>query len=110
MNAYSRRIVWSDEDAAYVAVSPEFAGLSALGETPVAALEELATVLTAAVEVMESEGTPLPEPLVHRGFSGQFRLRVPRILHAQLADRAAAEGVSLNTLAVSLLSERYKGR
>lgn len=51
----------------------------------------------------------MPEPLVYRGFSGQFRLRVPRSLHARLAHRADAEGVSLNTLAVTLLAAGMGG-
>ena len=38
-------------------------------------------------------------------YSGQFRLRAPRSLHAWLAARAELEGVSLNTLCVQILSE-----
>ena len=37
--------------------------------------------------------------------SGRFVQRVPRSLHAQLIARARAEGVSLNTLVVSLVSQ-----
>jgi predicted RNase H-like HicB family nuclease len=109
VNAYSRRIVWSVEDGAFVAVAPEFPGLSALGATPGEALDELGVVLDAAIEALREAGEPIPAPLVHRGFSGQFRLRVPQSLHARLVQRAEAEGVSLNTLAVSLLSAGVSG-
>jgi antitoxin HicB len=37
--------------------------------------------------------------------SGKFVARVPKSVHAKLSSRAKAEGVSLNTLVVSLLSE-----
>jgi antitoxin HicB len=32
-------------------------------------------------------------------------MRVPKSLHRRLAERAKAEGVSLNTLAITLLAE-----
>jgi predicted HicB family RNase H-like nuclease len=105
VSAYSRRVMWSEEDDTFVAVSPEFPGLSGLGDTQAQALNQLTTALAEAVDLMRSEGKALPDPLVHRGFSGQFRLRVPVSLHARLADRAAVERVSLNTLAVRLLSD-----
>jgi antitoxin HicB len=37
--------------------------------------------------------------------SGKFITRVPKSIHARLAERAKAEGVSLNTLVLSLISE-----
>lgn len=37
--------------------------------------------------------------------SGRFVARVPKSVHARLASRAKAEGVSLNALVLSLLSE-----
>jgi antitoxin HicB len=110
VSRFSRGVFWSVEDGAFVAVCPEFDALSALGATPAEASAQLDTALDAAVAVLEAEGRAVPEPLVHRGFSGQFRLRVPRSLHARLAHRAEAEGVSLNTLAVTLLSAGVGGR
>jgi predicted RNase H-like HicB family nuclease len=104
VSRFSRRIFWSVEDDAFVAVCPEIDELSAVGSTAADASAQLDTALAAAVAALEADGQPLPEPLVHRGFSGQFRLRVPRSLHARLAHRADTEGVSLNTLAVTLLA------
>ncbi|EFI34239.1 HicB family protein [Desulfonatronospira thiodismutans ASO3-1] len=37
-------------------------------------------------------------------YSGQFRLRLPRDLHARLAEEASRQGVSLNGYVVYLLS------
>jgi len=109
VSRFSRQVFWSVEDGAFVAVCPEFDDLSALGATPAEASAQLDTAVAAAVGLLETEGSPVPEPLVHRGFSGQFRLRVPRSLHARLAHRADAEGVSLNTLAVTLLAAGVGG-
>jgi predicted RNase H-like HicB family nuclease len=104
MNNYGFAVRWSDEDAAYIAVCPEFPGLSAFGDTAADALREIQVALELAVETCQEEGWPLPAPQSVPRYSGQFRLRVPRSLHGQLADRAEVEGVSLNTLAVSYLA------
>jgi len=101
---YSGRVTWSEEDAAFVAVSPEFEGISALGPTASEAISELQEALLLAVEAHEEEGWPVPDPFLEPRYSGQFRLRLPRSLHAWLARRAHQEGVSLNTLVLELLS------
>lgn len=105
MENYGFNVVWSDEDGSYVATSPEFPGLSALAETADGALRELRRVIEAALEGYDDEGWPRPVPRVQQIHSGQFRLRVPKSLHAELAAYAESEGVSLNTLAVTLLSQ-----
>ncbi len=56
------------------------------------------------METHRAEGWPLPEVQAVARYSGQFRLRVPRSLHAELAARAEAEGVSLNALVVSYIA------
>jgi antitoxin HicB len=43
-------------------------------------------------------------------YSGKWQLRAPKSLHRRLAERAKREGVSLNTLAVTLLAERLGER
>jgi predicted RNase H-like HicB family nuclease len=105
VDRYSVRIFWSDEDDGYIAVSPELGGVSAFGETPESALAELGTARGLWMEEMHAMGRDAPPPLTLPRHSGQFRLRVPRSLHAWLAARAELEGLSLNTLIVQLLSE-----
>lgn len=105
MPNYSFNVFWSAPDQGYIAVSPEFEDLSAFGHTPEEALAEMRTVLNLAIETYAAEGWPLPEPKALPDYSGQFRVRLPKSLHARLATQAAIEGVSLNTLVVSILSE-----
>jgi len=50
------------------------------------------------------DGTPVPEPQPRQSYSGQFRVRLTRSLHQELAERAKQEGTSLNQMVVSLLS------
>ena len=100
MDKYSFRVFWSEEDEGYIAVSPEFPKTSGFGETAEEALAELRVVLEATIELYQEEGWPLPTPQVHEGYSGQFRVRVPKGMHANLAATAAQQNVSLNTLIV----------
>ncbi len=104
MRHYRKSVAWSDEDESFVATCAEFPGLSGIGDSEAEALAELGTALEAVAEVYAEEGRPLPEPKTPPGYSGQFRLRLPKSLHAQLAEAAALEGVSLNTMIVTLLA------
>ena len=105
MPKYSRHIFWSDEDGGFIATCPEFPNLSGFGESEQEALSELGVALELAIETYQEEGWSLPEPEKVPSFSGQFRLRVPKTMHAQLSRRAEGEGVSLNTLVVTYLGQ-----
>lgn len=94
-------------DGGYVAITPELEGVSAFGDTPAAALSELVVARDLWLEELRVSGHEAPAPLSLPRYSGQFRLRLPRSLHAWLAARAELEGVSLNTLIVQLLSEAH---
>ena len=103
-STYSFRVLWSKEDDAFIASCPEFSGISGFGDSEEAAIAEAKQALELAIETFREEGWPLPEPKVLESHSGQFRVRVPRTLHAMLAEGAEVEGVSLNSYVISLLS------
>lgn len=102
---YSFRVIWSEEDEAYVATCPEVPGVTALDARAEIALAEVRAALALALETYKSEGWDLPTPGKVSAHSGQFRLRIPRTLHERLAQQADDEGVSLNTLATALIAE-----
>jgi antitoxin HicB len=77
------------------------------GDTPEAAIEEALGNMAALLEVAEEEGLSIPDP---GGASGQLVLRLPKTLHARVKARAKREGVSLNTLLVSLVAEGMGAR
>ena len=99
--AYGFSVFWSDEDESYIAVCPEFPGLSALGDTPEAAVREAEITLRLFIEEYEKDAVPLPEP---QTYSGKTIVRMPKSLHAALASLADREGVSLNMLIITMLS------
>jgi antitoxin HicB len=106
---YSLRVFWHADDKGFIAESPEFEGVSAFGTTYAEAVGELEQAIDLALCTLRSEGASVPSPSIPATHSGQFRLRLPRSLHAWLADHADVEGVSLNTLVVTLLATARGG-
>lgn len=94
----------AEEGGGYLVEYPDLPGCMADGETIEEALYEGEDAVRAWIATAEAEGARIPEPSKFRKYSGQFRARLPISLHAELARRAEEEGVSLNTLAVSLLA------
>ena len=92
---------WSNEDACYVARVPALHNCAAHGNTPESAAKEAQVAAGLMLDVL---GETAPAPDATAEYSGNIRLRLPRYLHAELARRADAEGVSLNQLMVTLLA------
>ena len=107
IDRYSIHLFADEQDGTFLAVCPEIPGVSAFGDTREKAIAEARVALELAVETYADEGWPLPTP---EGVpdaelpSGEFRVRLPRSLHAQLARRAAQEGVSQNQLVMYYLA------
>src|SRR5579864_157241 len=53
----------------------------------------------------KKHGDPIPKPGSPSRSSGQFRVRMPKSLHARLAAQAEREGVSLNMLMVAAAAQ-----
>ena len=110
MSGYSADVRWSEGDGGFIAICPELGDLSAFGPTASEAVQELQVAIELVLETYGEEGQPAPDPYPWHEYSGQFRLRVPRSLHAWLAAEAQREGVSLNTFVISRLSEARGAR
>jgi antitoxin HicB len=100
------RNLGAENDYYWTAEIPQLDGCKAYGQTREAAMEALQGVAEAYVEIAEEDGEPLPLPLaeVPQRYSGRFVVRVTASLHRSLAERAKAEGVSLNHLCYELLA------
>ena len=93
----------SEEDGGgYLAEFPDLPGCIADGETPEEAILEAQDAFKAWMNGSKKFGYHVPEP---GSSSGKWNQRVPKLLHSRLVQRAKHEGVSLNTLVVSMLSE-----
>jgi predicted HicB family RNase H-like nuclease len=101
---YTYRVTWSPEDQEHLALCTEFPSLSWLAKTPEAALKGIQKVVADVVADMQASGEPVPEALAEKNYSGEFRVRIPPMVHRQLALAAAEQGVSLNRLASAKLA------
>lgn len=101
---YTYRVTWSAEDKEHVGLCAEFPSLSWLAATPEKALAGIRRTVKGVVADLKSAGEPIPQPLAERKFSGQFMVRVPPLVHRNLATEAAEQGVSLNRLASAKLA------
>lgn len=105
---YSISLVWSDEDEGYIATSQEFPGLSAFADNAEEAVEEAKIAIKMFIDDMKESGEELPKPRINKQYSGQFRLRLMKSLHKNLAIEAELENVSLNTYILGLLAQRHE--
>ncbi len=89
----------------FVAEVPDWPGCMAHGATPTSALRSLRQAQVTWVDDCLERGLSIPPPRPPEEASGKLVLRLPRSLHRRLGLLAAAEGVSLNTLLVTMLAE-----
>jgi predicted RNase H-like HicB family nuclease len=104
---YPANVFWSLEDDGFIALAPDLPGCSAYGKTQQHALKELQDAIVAWIEAARAAGNPIPEPSQpppDNIFSGKILVRMPRSLHAHLAQVAKADAVSLNQHIVYLLT------
>ena len=102
----------SDEDGGgYLITFPDLPGCMSDGETEAEAVENGRDAFIAVVSALAHMGRDIPAPsfspedAAAPGASGKFVARVPKSIHAKLTLRAKAEGVSLNTLVLTLIAE-----
>ncbi|WP_342419869.1 type II toxin-antitoxin system HicB family antitoxin [Paenibacillus sp. FSL H8-0168] len=96
----------NDESGQYFYASvAELDGCQSSGQTYSEAYESVREAMEGHLSVKLEFGDPIPEPVGEDQFSGKFNIRVPKSLHRQLSERAAAENVSLNQYCLYKLSK-----
>lgn len=104
---YPVNVFWSDEDQGFIATAPDLPGCSAFGGSKPEAVTEIEQAIEAWIEAARAAGNPIPEPSLptfQAQPSGKLLVRMPRTLHASLAQAAKRENVSLNQYVVVLLA------
>ena len=103
---YRLEIIPDSDGEGYGARYPELPGCVTCGETLDVITKNAEDAkrewLLAAIE----DGIDIPEPESDETnqYSGQFKLRIPKILHKTLAEHAKREGISMNQYCMYLLS------
>jgi len=101
---YTYRVTWSQEDGEYLGLCVEFPSLSWLARTPEEALSGIRNVVAEVVTDLQANGETVPEAMAEKTYSGEFRVRIPPLVHRSLAMEAAEQGISLNRLASAKLA------
>lgn len=101
----------SDDGGGYLITFPDLPGCISDGPTEAEAVVNGRDAFIAVISALADMGRDIPAPSFNPqdasapGVSGKFVARVPKSIHAKLTTRAKAEGVSLNTLVLTLIAE-----
>ena len=102
---YKIEIVKDEVEGGYVLSVPDLKGCLTCADQLDQGIEMLEDAkkqwLIAAIE----SGYEIPEPNVLENYSGQFKLRLPKSLHKELAEKSKYEGISMNQYCLYLLSK-----
>jgi len=98
-----------EECGGFLITFPDLPGCMSDGDTEADAVSNGRDAFAAWVAAHIDSGKAIPKPLYRPDtvpeVSGKFVTRLPKSVHAKLAARAKAEGVSLNTMVLALLAE-----
>ena len=97
-------VEWSDEDQVFIGRCPTLFMGGCHGADEAKVYAELCQIVEEWIEILEKDGTPLPEH-DSKKFSGKFVLRLEPAMHHRLALKALATGESLNSYCVKALAK-----
>lgn len=102
---FTIRPLSKEEGGGYLIGFPDLPGCIADGDTIEEAIANGIDAVDSWIVTAQEFGDFVPAPDVStKKYSGQWRIRVPKHLHAMLALQAKEEGVSLNMFAATLLA------
>jgi len=96
--------VSKSEDGGYVLHCPDLKGCITCADSIEKGVEMIEDAKMNWFEACIEEGIAIPEPSSLDDYSGQFKIRLPKSLHKELAERSKREGISMNQYCVYLLS------
>ena len=102
---YKMEIVPDKEEGGFIASFPDLPGCITIGDTIEETIQNIIDAKKAWLESELEMGGVISEPDDLKEYSGQFKLRLPKSLHKQLAEKSKSEGVSMNQYCVSILSK-----
>ena len=105
---FTVRPLAAKEGGGYLVEFPDLPGCISDGESVDEAIANGMEAKQAWLTVAKEQDRPISGP--GGQMSGKWVQRVPKSVHARLVERAEREGVSLNTLVVSLIAEGLGGK
>ena len=107
---YRIELIPDPDEGGFVVTFPDLPGCLSVGETIEDAYRNAEDAKHEWLATAIEDGIAIPEPDSIEDYSGQFKLRLPRSLHRQLALQSKREGVSMNQYCVFLLSQNNAAR
>ena len=102
---YRMEVVPDLDEGGFVVSFPELRGCLTVGNTIEDACKNAEDAKAEWIAAAMEDGIEIPEPDRDEDYSGQFKLRIPRSLHRQLATEAKREKISMNQYCLYLLSQ-----
>jgi predicted HicB family RNase H-like nuclease len=97
-----------DEDGDWLAYFVEHPNVSAFGNNPQKALDELNIAWEGIKESYRKHGEEIPIAPLRKQYSDQFSVRIDQRIHKALLIEASAAGISLNALVSQKLARDYQ--
>lgn len=98
-----------EDGGGFLITFPDLPGCMSDGATETEAIANGKDAFKSWVSARKDAGKEIPAPFYRPDtlpdVSGRFVTRLPKSVHAKLAERARAEGVSLNTLVLAFVAE-----
>lgn len=102
---YRMELVPDLDEGGYAVSYPDLPGCVSCGETLESAVQNGEDAKKAWFSAALEDGIDIPEPNQLEQYSGQFKLRIPKSLHRQLAEHSKREGISMNQYCLYLLTK-----
>lgn len=102
---YKLEIIPDTDEGGFIASYPDLTGCISCGDTVESAAANALDAKKAWLEAAIEDGIDIREPDSSESYSGQFKLRLPKSLHKQLAEDAKRDGISMNQYCIYLLSQ-----
>jgi antitoxin HicB len=102
---FTIRPLSADDGGGFLIEYPDLPGCHSDGDTPEQAVVNGRDAVRSYLLSCRKHGDPIPKPSSPAASSGQFRVRMPKSLHARLVAQAQKEGVSLNMLVVAAAAQ-----
>lgn len=106
---FTIRHLTKEEGGGYLIEFPDLPGCLSDGETIDETIENGQDAILAWMEAARQMKRAIPKPGEVEKQSGKWVQRVPKSIHSRLVNKAKEEGVSLNTLVVTILAESLGG-
>lgn len=102
---FTIRCLSKDNGGGYLIEFPDLPGCMSDGESIEEAMQNGSDAVYSWIAATKEMGREIPEPYSSEKHSGKWVQRVPKSIHLRLVQKAEQEGVSLNTLVITILAE-----